>query len=63
MAERKTSAKKTVIAKPSEQVIEKVITPAEDKAVVKETKNTKEQEKKIFERASVPETRKIIDTQ
>ena len=42
MAERKTSAKKTVIAKPAEEVIEKVIAPVEAAAVVKETKNTKD---------------------
>ena len=47
MAERKTSAKKTVIAKPAEEVIEKVVTPAAEKTVETKT-NTKEQEKKIM---------------
>ena len=62
MAERKTSAKKTVIAKPAEEVIEKVITSAEDKAVVKETKNTKEQEKKtmVQQALGMVETRGLV---
>ena len=62
MAERKTSAKKTVIAKPAEEVIEKVIAPVEAAAVVKETKNTKEQEKKIMvqQALGMVETRGLV---
>ena len=61
MAERKTSAKKTVIAKPAEEVIEKVVKPA-DKAVETETKNTKEQEKKIMvqQALGMVETRGLV---
>ena len=62
MAERKTSAKKTVIAKPAEEVIEKVIAPVEAAAVVKETKNTKEQEKNIMvqQALGMVETRGLV---
>ena len=62
MAERKTSAKKTVIAKPAEEVVEKVIAPVEAAAVVKETKNTKEQEKKIMvqQALGMVETRGLV---
>ena len=62
MAERKTSAKKTVIAKPAEEVVEKVIAPVEAEAVVKETKNTKEQEKKIMvqQALGMVETRGLV---
>jgi len=61
MAERKTSAKKTVIAKPAEQVIEKVVAPAET-ATTKETKNTKEQEKKtmVQQALGMVETRGLV---
>ena len=65
MAERKTSAKKTVIAKPAEEVIEKVVTPAaqaETKTVEKETKNTNEQEKNIMvqQALGMVETRGLV---
>ena len=62
MAERKTSAKKTVIAKPAEEVVEKVIAPVEAAAVVKETKNTKEQEKNIMvqQALGMVETRGLV---
>ena len=62
MAERKSSAKKTVIAKPAEEVVEKVIAPVEAAAVVKETKHTKEQEKKIMvqQALGMVETRGLV---
>ena len=62
MAERKTSAKKTVIAKPAEEVVEKVIAPVEAATVVKETKNTKEQEKNIMvqQALGMVETRGLV---
>ena len=61
MAERKTSAKKTVIAKPAEDVIEKVVTPAAEKTVETKT-NTKEQEKKIMvqQALGMVETRGLV---
>ena len=61
MAERKTSAKKTVIAKPAEEVIEKVVAPAAA-VTAKETKNTKEQEKKIMvqQALGMVETRGLV---
>ncbi len=60
MAERKTSAKKTVIAKPAEQVIEKVITPAA--TVEAKTKNTEETEKNIMvqQALGMVETRGLV---
>ena len=60
MAERKTSAKKTVIAKPAEEVIEKVVSSGA--AVKSETKNTKEQEKKIMvqQALGMVETRGLV---
>ena len=61
MAERKTSAKKTVIAKPAEEVIEKVVAPVAA-AETKETKNTKEQEKKtmVQQALGMVETRGLV---
>ena len=61
MAERKTSAKKTVIAKPAEEVIEKVVTAAAEKTVETKT-NTKEQEKKIMvqQALGMVETRGLV---
>ena len=60
MAERKTSAKKTVIAKPAEEVIEKVVSSGA--AVKSETKNTKEQEKKVMvqQALGMVETRGLV---
>ena len=60
MAERKTSAKKTVIAKPTEEVIEKVVSSGA--AVKSETKNTKEQEKKVMvqQALGMVETRGLV---
>ena len=62
MAERKTSAKKTVIAKPAEEVIEKVVTPVQENAVETQLKNTKEQEKKIMvqQALGMVETRGLV---
>ncbi len=61
MAERKTSAKKTVIAKPAEEVIEKVVAPAAADTT-KEIKNTKEQEKKtmVQQALGMVETRGLV---
>ena len=61
MAERKTSAKKTVIAKPAEEVIEKVVTPAAEKTVETKT-TTKEQEKKtmVQQALGMVETRGLV---
>ena len=60
MAERKTSAKKTVIAKPAEEVIEKVVSSGA--AVKSETKITKEQEKKVMvqQALGMVETRGLV---
>ena len=60
MAERKTSAKKTVIAKPAEEVIEKVVSSGA--AVKSETKTTKEQEKKVMvqQALGMVETRGLV---
>ena len=60
MAERKTSAKKTVIAKPAQEVIEKVVTPAATVEV--KTKNTEETEKNIMvqQALGMVETRGLV---
>ncbi len=61
MAERKTSAKKTVIAKPAEEVMEKVIAPAAADTA-KETKNITEQEKNtmVQQALGMVETRGLV---
>ncbi len=69
MAERKTSAKKTVIAKPAAEVVEKVIAPVEAKAAKAEpktvkttTKTIKEQENKtmVQQALGMVETRGLV---
>ncbi len=59
MAERKTSAKKTVIAKPADVVVEKMTPPT---AVDEKNTNTKEQEKKIMvqQALGMVETRGLV---
>ena len=69
MAERKTSAKKTVIAAPAPEVIEKVVAKKEPEAKAKTvevkektTKNTKEQENKtmVQQALGMVETRGLV---
>ena len=62
MAERKNSAKKTVIAAPAPEVVEKVVTPAAEEAKTATPKKSKTEEKKtmVQQALGMVETRGLV---
>jgi len=62
MAERKNSAKKTVIASPAPEVVEKVVTPAAEEVKTATPKKSKTEEKKtmVQQALGMVETRGLV---